>query len=400
MTDGRYRMSALDTASGARIGWVDAVVDNDQSPLLDAVGTPYELLTNATCALPGIEDSRITADGKTAFALVLRATTTYPQGIYRVSTESGSVRQIVSLAQLHQAAPGCTSANSREIEMLSLRAATDGSRIAFRTNGCGVDNELWLVDGFGTTFNRLATNTSYYGGFPIGFFDQDRRLLIWGLNGDIVSIPLATPSVRDAIFPDADSFDDFSAWDSEPFAFSPDRSRLVALTNDAPNLTSVWLIDLMMPSHRKLVDLVRPFTQEAFYDIAWSYDGARLVVNDGKAGRLHLFDAQGDPQGAIDVRPSPPVGGALLAHTTMSRTRVSPREVALMLDWSTGDVEYVVVELASQGVRHVAWAGDGPAMLLTAEASLDGGESWRPIGRVRAWEGRAVEVGLPRGTRS
>jgi subtilase family serine protease/fibronectin type 3 domain-containing protein/flagellar hook assembly protein FlgD/Tol biopolymer transport system component len=108
--DGIYRFELRDTA-GDTFGAAVAVVDNNRSPLSDAVGTPFGVLTNWTCQLGYVLDVVFTDD---AIPIILAdASDTSAQGIYRG-------RELHPIVQVF---------DSDRIE--SVQIAPDGSLLAY-----------------------------------------------------------------------------------------------------------------------------------------------------------------------------------------------------------------------------------------------------------------------------
>jgi subtilase family serine protease/Tol biopolymer transport system component/fibronectin type 3 domain-containing protein len=412
--DGEYRFLVVDTTSGATLGRVRTVLDTNRSSLLEAIGSPYERLDNATCELPFISDARPAADGRSVFVAIAGwdSTGDYPEGIYRVATDGSEAVPVVRMSQLRTLAASCP----KELISTSLVSSPVGDWVAFSTwrdSPCSSRRDSWLVNSTGSRIVRLPEGTkSPWGMSPLlGFYDGGRRLLAMGSNGDLRTIEVANPTSWRVLFPDADSL--YWAYDAEAFYFSPDRSRLVLFTELAAGNIAVWLLDLETETPRHLVDLVSDYRGE-WENAAWSFDGSRLVVGDRETGRLHLFDADGEPISTVDAQLVPPAAGAGLREATLARTRGSAREAALAVEWSTGEQELVLVDLATGATRRVARVGESEdaaglaRAALVGEATLDAagdevrveariGERWRAIGTLGATRRTSGTLRLPRG---
>src|SRR5882672_3088676 len=92
--DGSYRLQVRSPA-GQSLGEAMAVVDNNRSSLVEAVGTPFGLFTNLTCAFDTIVDFVITDDESTIFF------TEYESGMYRMTGSGTDITPLV-LPQLSE----------------------------------------------------------------------------------------------------------------------------------------------------------------------------------------------------------------------------------------------------------------------------------------------------------
>jgi subtilase family serine protease len=109
--DGIYRFELRDRAE-EMLGDAVVVVDNNRSPLSEAVGTPFGVLTNWTCQLGDVLDVVFADDSETPIILT-GASDTLPQGIYRG-------RELHPMVQVF---------DSDRIE--SVQISPDGSMIAY-----------------------------------------------------------------------------------------------------------------------------------------------------------------------------------------------------------------------------------------------------------------------------
>lgn len=100
--DGDYLLAAVD-GTGRRLDAAPVTVDTDRSPLFDALGTPFERITNLTCDLLDVDDVHITSADTEALFAVDDFMDRDPEtgevigdgGIYESSTGSGHPRRLI-----------------------------------------------------------------------------------------------------------------------------------------------------------------------------------------------------------------------------------------------------------------------------------------------------------------
>jgi hypothetical protein len=115
------------------------VVDNNRSPLCEAIGTPFGVLTNWTCQLGSVLDVTFADDDDIPIVLA-GASDTLPQGIYRG-------RELSPIVQMF---------DSERVE--SMQVAPDGSMIAYTWWNGQDQRQLAVMHQDGTKHRVLPLN--------------------------------------------------------------------------------------------------------------------------------------------------------------------------------------------------------------------------------------------------
>jgi len=96
IVDGKYQMQVVDTANSV-LAMLPVVVDNNQSPLTDALGTKYPLNNNLTCPLPEIGDWKwFPEESGIVFHVSYTDAnrSTYSTGLYTVSSDGQDILRL------------------------------------------------------------------------------------------------------------------------------------------------------------------------------------------------------------------------------------------------------------------------------------------------------------------
>jgi large repetitive protein len=142
--DGQYQIKIVDGNNRA-LGSLLVVVDNNRSPLTDAIGTKYLLNTNLTCMLPDLWDEWEWLPKEDGIIFYISYTDQnapeYPQGLYTMSPDGQDILRI----------------SPTEWSINNYSPSPDGEKVAF-----AMGNELWMMDIDGTNPILLDKTESDY----------------------------------------------------------------------------------------------------------------------------------------------------------------------------------------------------------------------------------------------
>lgn len=280
VSDGAYTFAAVD-ASGRALFTAPVTVDTDRSPLLDALGTPFERVTNLTCSVGNPVEVQVPPDDEDVF-LVNRS----------VYDHSGPV--------LRSSPPGSRSAVVIVPERVrSLDVSSDGEKIAFTTED-GDRGEEWYANADGTgrqstgdpRFDDYAFTTFGFAGDgqDLVYYDRDdATIYLRPLDGSGPERAVATFTDRPKLY--------FQG-------FSPDGSHL-AFDDCGYACGTLHVVDLEEGS---VVELVGT---DGWRELAWSPDGRRLAVTDRVFfpepyeyhGRLYVYGVDGSLERTVELPP-------------------------------------------------------------------------------------------------
>jgi len=162
--DGRYQIRVAGE-NNSILGSLPVTVDNNQSPLTDAIGTKYLAISNLTCMLPYIYDNAwkwfpdesgilFRSDGDPNVPQ-------YPEGLYTMAPNGDDIVRIVPMAWRKGGDPVYDYAFS------NFELSPDGEKVAFIVDrryksGYFSESQLWVVDRDGRNLTRVdAYSTSY-----------------------------------------------------------------------------------------------------------------------------------------------------------------------------------------------------------------------------------------------
>jgi subtilase family serine protease/Tol biopolymer transport system component/fibronectin type 3 domain-containing protein len=160
VNDGEYQLKVVG-ASGAVLGSLPVTVDNNRSPLTDAIGTKYLLNTNLTCNFPFIYLWKWLPDESGLIASVHyysfdKQMPEYPSGLYAIGVNGND---IVRLIPQEWNFGSKDSLYDYEVNYYSL--SPDGGKVAFfqskvvRATGVTEETQLWVVDRDGGNLTLL-----------------------------------------------------------------------------------------------------------------------------------------------------------------------------------------------------------------------------------------------------
>ena len=158
--DGEYQIRITDFNNNA-LGGLPVILDNNRSPLSDAVGTKYLLNTNITCMLPDVPEERrdwLPDESGIVFTIPdgYAGNPDYPEGIYTMSPDGEDIVRVVP--------PDWTEDNP-DYRYYNFRhyLSPDGEKIAFALDKNDRDtnvtvSELWVVDTDGSNLTMVFSN--------------------------------------------------------------------------------------------------------------------------------------------------------------------------------------------------------------------------------------------------
>lgn len=184
--DGEYQIRIVDLNNNS-FGSLPVTVDNNRSPLSDAVGTKYLLNNNITCMLPDVPEKYrdwLPDESGIVFTIPYNyaGNPDYPEGIYTMSPDGEDIVRVVP--------PDWTEDNpDYRYYRFSHSLSPDGEKIAFMLGKYDINNEtymqeLWVVD---TDGNNLTFLEGYGDSFSLalGKWSPDGRYISYTLGGYI-----------------------------------------------------------------------------------------------------------------------------------------------------------------------------------------------------------------------
>jgi len=366
-SDGAYRFAVLD-AAGTVMGAAVVTLDTDRTPLLRAVGTPFESQVDLTCTLPRANSVAPTDDEQWLYlATESAAGSAFLPGIYRISTDDLRLREVF------------TDAAEKPFDLV---VSSDGAKVAWIGRTAAGQFSLWLGASDGSARQRIAGPSPTAQRFPL-FFSRDARFLIFAQGRDVRRASVANPAQIDVLASAASPISQVFP----PVLLAADRRRM--------------LLDVGSAGPLRLIDLETGLAQSVPQDgqslahAAFSADGARLVVgrNGADGPQVTLYDASGVLLSTVVIpqMPLPPHLSGLtlpersfLARPTWSSSenrlavevlysdggtahgcgnggQLSAQEL-LWIDLDSGDVQNLLWSAAKHAECDVITYGDGPVL--------------------------------------
>ena len=249
--DGSYQIRVLDE-SGLVVAETYAVVDNNQSPLNKAIGTPYFSQKNITCPMPGIFTyDNYYGDGDGVWGLEWFSDESgmlvlvsdleageheYPEGLYTVSPDGSDIHRLVPMSLNSWFNYGYWGSaydlSQDEESIVFVYKVTQGAQI-------------WTVDRYGQNLFHVTGN-----------------------------LPALPKSIED-------------------ISYAPDRSK-IAYCNNTQGVKGLYIINADGTGHTRLAEV--QYYVEKF---SWSPDSSHIAYLDGSYGsqtppKLRIVDMQGN----------------------------------------------------------------------------------------------------------
>ncbi|MCP4657669.1 MAG: hypothetical protein GY856_19865, partial [bacterium] len=369
VADGDYEIAALGTG-GARFAAL-VTVDNNRSPLLAALGTPYELYRNLTCLLPDAWELQLSSDESQAFLRTDEYDPEYPKGIYRMSGTGAGPERILAGNSIYH-----------------LVISDDGSHVAFNDYS-SLAYRRWWARADGGELQEFESGSTYK--YAYGFRGSTQELVYSHDYGSTLeALPLDGSGPLRVVAPTSADAKFYQGILSD--SFSPDGRKLIYSEG---NLDHYRLVDLDTGVARKFADHYADDVET----VTWSPDGTRFATTANYAPQVQIWDAEGNPERTIEIpldsystvpeyEPFGELPAGTVEHLQLSR-----------VDWSTDGGEIAVSEVYQE------WADSyDVTMGLVAVAEVQSGrtevvarlepEIWLYSYHVETWNGASwVERG-------
>ncbi len=269
--DDDYRIQLVDGV-GQLIGEAIVTLDNNRSSLLDALGTPWERISNLSCAIPQSNDfstPRLTEDGSRAYFILSWPTYTnpnqLPQGVYRVDGYGGGFQQVIPGSQWY-----------------SVLASPDGSRLALTSN-----QSLWVSNGDGGELRQIdlsAIGAPLQDVSTLAFTASGTEIIataVVGANLHFEAVPVNGAGLPRILFTT-------SSFPSQPqYLLSPDKQKLLVSAFDSQSQTSRYTFVDVASGIRTEANLGTP---DRFY---WAPDSRTIAVLNLDQKKIDIFDVAG-----------------------------------------------------------------------------------------------------------
>ncbi len=158
--DGQYQFQVKSSA-GFILNMLPVIVDNNRSPLTEALGTKYLVNYNLTCQLPAIDWNWLQNDSGIVFAIAATNPnkTEYPAGVYAMAPDGQGILRLI---------PADWTDTNSEHQYFDYQQfpAPIGDRIAFTfkkydTKTIARTTEIWLVNSIGANLTFLDSEQGW-----------------------------------------------------------------------------------------------------------------------------------------------------------------------------------------------------------------------------------------------
>jgi uncharacterized repeat protein (TIGR01451 family) len=309
--DGVYQLRVVDE-NNLVLGQTRVTVDNNHSPILDSIGTPYQSFTNLTCDIERADLRKITEDENS----IVFYKHDDPAGIYRMSTNGADVKPIITEDRLDRG------------RFYDIHASNDGETVIFKTKNDksllyvinSTDASLSTITLPGTTQYRvlglsLDGSTAYSfasdGLFAIPTNGTSASINLFPSQGEWISafkqssrgryvsamIGYTGLIIIDTLTNSTTLIQkDYIPWE---YSWSPDEQRIAIINK------SLWRMDLYSPQGVLVQSIDTPWNRDDAYNISfgeaqWSLNGDRFSsrvrfftdcsVREKKSGGIVVFD--------------------------------------------------------------------------------------------------------------
>lgn len=278
VADDTYRIQML-AADATVLGEAIVVVDNNRSPLLSALGTPYASLTNLSCQFGDTTGFQLSRDEQSVvFALNENEPgSALGRGIYRMAANGTAVQTLVSDSQL-----------TGWFYSLNLHINSDASEVAFFATVDGI-NDLWVVSGDGGNLRQLPI----LGFNVLGFNATDDGVLYYANDAVYQRLLNGAPGQIIANLQDP-------RLELPPFRrayFSPNREQVLIELGSGGGTAYLFHADLrtgltQMLSTVRLNTLPFSLSSESWH-VGWAQQGERFAVVNAANRQVEVYNAEG-----------------------------------------------------------------------------------------------------------
>lgn len=264
VSDGPYQIRVAGK-TGAVMAFVSVIVDNNRSPLTDAVGTDFLVKNNLTCSLPDIYNWGWFPDESGLYFTLSSSSPEapeYPAGIYTLSPDGDDIARIVPSAWSTDNDP------AHEYTFSDATLSPDGTTIGFilekinKNSKTKVLRQLWSVGRYGEHLSCLVS--------------------------------LETPAdISRYWFGESNTYSD-----TAKMVWKPDSSGLAyKLYDSASKNTQIWTVETSNPNHaKKQVEAVAGQTSSF---LEWAPSGRHICVRT--YNNIKIFDVQEQTSNTINL---------------------------------------------------------------------------------------------------
>ncbi|HVS65847.1 MAG TPA: CARDB domain-containing protein, partial [Thermoanaerobaculia bacterium] len=280
--DGDYSFRLVD-GGGAELARTPVTLDTDRSPLLDAIGTAYEHVTDLTCQVPATGSDELAWSGDERWAFFV-AGLGGARGVHRVRVDGSGLERIANLPDL------------------DVSASDSGRYLAAR----GTSNRLFFADL--QTGARSHVDLSTRIDRVLGFVPGEDRVVALARDAvhavDVVSGSVTTlHEAAGARFRSVAESMNSSALPSESRrSFAPDGSSVLVARQLGPG-ARLLAIDLVSTAVHDLGPF-RTSDPSSIRSATWLDGGPRIAL--GRLGSIEIFAGNGAPLASFTIPELPP----------------------------------------------------------------------------------------------
>ncbi|MBU0675771.1 MAG: hypothetical protein KJ950_14110 [Proteobacteria bacterium] len=314
--DGDYSFQVR-TLNGSTLAMLPVTVDNNLSPLTDAVGTEFLRQNNMTCGFPYANGIWLPDDsGVVYYVPYYRKTFEYPIGLYLIPPDGQGITRLVPWEWSEEHDRSGMLLYRYEYE--DIQVSPDGQHVAFLLKKYApnilpggiygdISKQLWIAEINGRGLD-LVISADYYDQNKAKVYPIDPLHFVWSPNGQSLTVvtrdlqtqvldtfeyqlntkeyhPLATPDIAEYRIPE-NTANDYAKW---KMSWSPDGTFLV-YQGGAQNSVLVT----SGAGYANQIDL--PFGVQKLewlnstVLLAYAYDGIALVTVKGSSLEVTIID--------------------------------------------------------------------------------------------------------------
>ena len=281
VVDGFYRLQLLGAGSSV-IDEATVTVDNNRSPLVEALGTRFASFKNLSCQIGELSNLIISNDENTiVFESDNDPNSAISGGLHRMDIDGGNIQTLIS-----------GSAIQFFIYDDKLFLNDDASIIGFYGRVDGVDS-FWLIDGDGGNLRELPID----GSNGLLGFNADASGVLYAREG-VLYQRLLNGAPEEVISVLGDSLGTASF---EEHKFSPDRNGIVIAFNEYESgefgFGQALVYTNLETRQSQIVDFTQDFER---WHYNWSSDSTRFAVIAEESQKISVYDSQGTLRSEVD----------------------------------------------------------------------------------------------------
>jgi VCBS repeat-containing protein len=271
--DGQYQIR-LNDSDNRELGRLLVVVDNNRSPLTDAIGTKYLANKNITCGFENDYDDvwQWLPDESAIlyFVSYYANRSEYPTGFYTITPDGAEILRIVPPEWSYDRDPAYYYKFGANDSLQEIQLSPDGKKIVFVLRKYDqyslrqIEVQLWVVETDGTNLTLLDSYDTTFTNASLGD-------LTWSLNSEYVAYKVFSQSSHVLSIVKIDDADRITAPSSgwEGISWSSDSRKVASISaicgpNGACNEFELWITDLIGNSWKiySSNNLIWPYGQE------------------------------------------------------------------------------------------------------------------------------------------